>query len=252
MSARKKNRRKKTTRAAKTVAASTPVAKTPVDTAPVESSPVDEGTVYQTPPANPLIYQFQESRALLYRYGFSFGRPMPGDPDIIIGSSTALYNDPNFRRRPLTTILTDVTPDGLPFADRVFIDEGELTRTTVDDLTCFITEAAERAGTADQLSDIVVMLDPGSTTTGSLRYTINQTVRDHSFDLDPGFGDAQIEAEILQGVAPYGYDAFTFYAAPAMKPVTIWIPTDSDDKLIEALKQENEELPVAESAETEA
>ncbi|MCS5480690.1 hypothetical protein NYP18_13650 [Corynebacterium sp. YIM 101645] len=236
MSARKKNRRKKTTRAVRTVAANTPV----------EESPAKDLPPFRTPPANPLIYQFDESIKLMGRYGLIHRRTdlsghLPHRP----------IDDPNFRHRPLTTILTQVDPDGIPFMERVFIDEGELTRTTVDDLKCFITEAAERSGTADQLRDIVVMLDPGSTTTGSLRYTIDQTVRDHSFELDPGFGDAQVEAEILQGVAPYGYDAYTFYALPSVKPVTIWIPSDSDDGLIKALNRENEEAPVSEPAEAQ-
>jgi hypothetical protein len=224
MSARKKNRRKNATRAVRTVAESTPV--------------------HQTPPANPDVHLLEQSTELLNAYGLGRrGNDLTGH---LPHTPTA---DPNFRRRPLTTMLTQVDPDGVPFRERVFIDEGELTRTSVDDLSCFITAAADHAGTADQLGNIVVMLDPGSPTTGSLRYTIGDTVRDHSFDLDPGFGDAQVEAEILQGVAPYGYDAFTFYAAPAMKPVTIWIPTNSDDQLIQALTEENAEAPVLEPTE---
>ncbi|RSZ61390.1 hypothetical protein EAH68_13470 [Corynebacterium hylobatis] len=234
MSARKKNRRKKTTRAVNTVAESTPV----------EQTPAEETPPFRTPPANPVFHLLEQSTELLNGYGL--GRRENDLTGHLPHTPTA---DPNFRRRPLTTMLTQVDPDGVPFRERVFIDEGELTRTSVEELKCFITEAADRAGTAEHLSDIVVMLNPGSTITGSLRYTINQTVRDHSFDLDPGFGDAQVEAEVLQGVAPYGYDAFTFYALPSVKPVTIWISSDSDDGLIEALKQENEELPVPEQTE---
>lgn len=249
MSARKKTRRKNTTRAVKTVVTSTPVAKTPVESAGVEAAPVDEGAVYQTPPANPDFHLWEHRSGVLGGYGFRFGSTELGGRALNL---QVLFADPNFRRRPMTTALMQVDQDGIPYADRVFIDEGELTRTTADDLKCFITDVAERAGTADQLSDIVLMLDPGSTTTGSLRYTMGQTVRDHSFDLDSGFGDSQVEAEILQGVAPYGYDAFTFYAAPAMKPVTIWIPSASGDGLIEALNEENAETPVPESESAEA
>lgn len=124
------------------------------------------------------------------------------------------------------------------------IDEDELTRTSVTDLTCFAATVAEHAGTA--ISEPVVMTDPGSPTTGSLRYTVDQTVHDHTFHIDPDFGDDLVEADILEGVAPEGYDAFTFYAVPAMKPVTLWLPADSDDKLIEALAAENPEPAAAE------
>lgn len=144
-----------------------------------------------------------------------------------------------FHRRPLTTLLTHVDEDGNPLFGRVHIDEDELTRTSVTDLTCFAATVAEHAGTA--ISEPVVMTDPGSPTTGSLRYTVDQTVHDHTFHIDPDFGDDLVEADILEGVAPEGYDAFTFYAVPAMKPVTLWLPADSDDKLIEALAAENPE-----------
>ncbi|QGU05093.1 hypothetical protein CETAM_09200 [Corynebacterium comes] len=146
-----------------------------------------------------------------------------------------------FRRRPLTTLLTHLDEDGHPVFGRVYIDQDELTRTTVADLTCFATTVAGHAGTGGEMTEPIVMTDPGSPTTGSLRYTVGQTVRDHSFHIDPDFGDGLVEADILEGVAPEGYDAFTFYAGPAMKPVTIWLPADSDDKLIEALVAENPE-----------
>ena len=249
MSARKKNRRKKNTRATRTVAASAPVKKTPVVEAPAQETPTAETPSFRTPPANPDFHQLEQASTLLQKYGLGYG----GDGiDGRAPNVNVLFADPNFRRRPVTTMLTQVDPDGIPLMDRVFIDEGELTRTSTDDLKCFITQAAERAGTAEQLSDIVVMLDPGATTTGSLRYTIDQTVRDHSFDLDPGFGAAQVETEILQGLAPYGYDAYTFYALPGMKPVTIWIPSTSDDELVEALQKENEEVSVPEPQESGA
>lgn len=148
--------------------------------------------------------------------------------------------DPDaFQRRPLTTLLTHVDEDGNPVFGRVHIDEDELTRTSVTDLTCFATTVAEHAGTS--ITEPVVMTDPGSPTTGSLRYTVGQIVRDHSFHIDPDFGDDLVEADILEGVAPEGYDAFTFYAGPTMKPVTLWLPTSSDDTLIEALAAENPE-----------
>lgn len=149
-----------------------------------------------------------------------------------------------FQSRPLTTLLTHVDEDGCPVLGRVYVDEDELTRTSVNDLTCFATAAAERAGTA--ISEPVVMADPGSRTTGSLRYTVDQTVRDHSFAIDPDFGDDLVEADILEGVSPAGHDAFTFYAGPAMKPVTVWLPADSDDRLIEALAAENPQPTAAE------
>lgn len=223
---RKKTRRKKT--------------RTVVESAPASPTP----QVFQTPPANPDYHLLDTSAALLNEYGL--GRR---SSDLDGHIPHVPIKEPGFRRRPLTTMLTMTDPDGQPFHKRVYIDEDELTRTTVEDLTCFITTVAHHAGTGDQLSEPVVMLDPCSTTSGSLRYTVGQTVRDHSFHLDPDFGDALVEANILEGVAPEGFDAFTFYAAPAMKPVTIWLPSDSDDRLIEALKAENAEAPVPEPAE---
>lgn len=64
---------------------------------------------------------------------------------------------------------------------------------------------------------------------------------DHSFDFgDTGdTGDAVVEDDILQGVAPAGYDAFTFYAEPTLTPITLWLGADTDDTLIDALLAEN-------------
>ena len=48
-----------------------------------------------------------------------------------------------------------------------------------------------------------------------------------------------VEDDILQGVAPAGYDAFTFYAEPTLTPITLWLGADTDDTLIDALLAEN-------------
>lgn len=145
-----------------------------------------------------------------------------------------------FRRRPLTTLLSLVA-DGRPLFPRVFIDVDELSRTSATSLPGFVLCAAEHAGTAGEVRNVRVMCDPGSRTTGSLRYTRGWTVLDHSFDFgDTGdTGDAVVEDDILQGVAPAGYDAFTFYAEPTLTPITLWLGADTDDTLIDALLAEN-------------
>lgn len=148
-----------------------------------------------------------------------------------------------FRRRPLTTLLLLPNAEGRPLFGRVHVDNDELNRVGVDDLVFFIEDAAEHAGTGDQLRDVLVMRDPGSARTGSLRYTLGHDVRDHSFYLDPDFGDEFVEAEILDGVSPTGYEAFTFYARPSMKPVTLWLDVTTDDSLVDALLAENSENP---------
>lgn len=144
-----------------------------------------------------------------------------------------------FRRRPLTTLVTCVDEAGTPLFERVFIDAEESSRTTVEHLHALISDAATSAGTIDELRDTIVMLDPASEASGSLRLTIGQEVRDLVFDLDPDFGDAQAEAEILEGVSPVGFDAYTLLARVGMKHVTLWLPVDTDDVLIDELEVEN-------------
>lgn len=145
-----------------------------------------------------------------------------------------------FRRRPLTTLLTLVDEIGSPVFDRVFIDAEEFSRLEIGDLEEFIADAATGAGTTDVVRDVIVMTDPGSTTTGSLRLTVGDRVRDLSFDLDPDFGDDLAESDILEAVSPEGYDAYTLLAGTGMKQITVWLPRNSDDQLIEALQDENE------------
>lgn len=146
-----------------------------------------------------------------------------------------------FRRRPLTTLLTLVDEVGSPVFNRVFIDAEEFSRIEVADLEEFIADAATGAGTADQIRDVIIMADPGSTTTGSLRLTVDNNVRDLSFDLDPDFGDDLAESDILEAVSPEGFDAYTLLAGTGMKQITVWVPRNSDDRLIEALQDENQE-----------
>ena len=146
-----------------------------------------------------------------------------------------------FRRRPLTTLLTLPDASGRPLFGRVFVDTEDLNRVDASDLPLFITAAAEHSGTGDLLRGIRVMCDPGTDRTGSLRYTIGHDVRDHSFDLDPDFGNDAVEAAIVDGVSPADLESFTFYARPSMTPVTPWLDIDSDDHLVEALRAENTE-----------
>lgn len=144
-----------------------------------------------------------------------------------------------FRRRPLTTLVTCVDEAGTPLFERVFIDAEESSRTTVEHLCELINDAATHAGTVDELRDVTVMLDPSSETSGSLRFTIAREVRDLVFVLDSDFGDPQAEAEILEGVRPAGFDSYTLLAGVGMKQLTIWLPANTDDVLIDELEVEN-------------
>lgn len=150
-----------------------------------------------------------------------------------------------FRAHPLTTLLTLRDAAGHLLFPRVYVDPDELGRTRATDMIGFLDDVATQAGTADGISHVILMRDPGSVTGGSLRFTLDGRVHDHDIDLDPDYGDDLLEADLIDALSPAGYEAFTFYTGAALVPVTIWLPTDSGDSLSELLLKENPPTPDA-------
>lgn len=145
-----------------------------------------------------------------------------------------------FRRRPLTTLLMLRGRSGELLFPHVFVDDDDgQGRTSVLDMKHFIREVAARAGTADQLGRIHFMTDPGSDHTGSLRYTLRMEVHDHSFRIDPYFGDRELETAIIAAVAPAGYRVVDLLMGLGQQPVTLWLPSDADDRLVDNIHAEN-------------
>ncbi|WP_149029418.1 hypothetical protein [Corynebacterium halotolerans] len=176
----------------------------------------------------------QECLRMLAAYNFLPRREITRD-DLLSVPVTGVVE---FRRRPLTTLLMLRGRSGELLFPHVFVDD-EWGRISVLDMKHFIREVAARAGTADQLGEIHFRTDPGSDNTGILQYTLRMEVRGHSFRIDPYFGDRELEAAIIEAVAPAGHRVVDLLMGLGQQPVTLWLPQDADDHLVENIHAEN-------------
>ncbi|WP_257181166.1 hypothetical protein [Corynebacterium cystitidis] len=149
-----------------------------------------------------------------------------------------------FRRRPLTTLLAARDP----YKDRIFrhvyIDDLDHNRSTVNDYLDFLDDIATAAETGHVYYDVVVMLDPGSESSGSIRFRIGEwDVHDISFDLDECFGDIDAETRFPQAVAAPGLTAYTFEGIYHTNPMIIWVDANNAQAtaLISAIEAERDQ-----------
>lgn len=177
----------------------------------------------------------QECLRMLAGYDFLPRREITRD-DLLNVPVTGVVE---FRRRPLTTLLMLRGRSGELLFPHVFVDDDEWVRNSVLEMKHFIREVAARAGTAEQLGRIHFMTDPGSDNTGSLRYTLRMEVRDLSFRIDPYFGDRELEAAIIEAVAPTGHRVVDLLMGLGQQPVTLWLPQNADDRLVENIHAEH-------------
>lgn len=200
----------------------------PATSAPAEKMALTAETVDLTPDhgdANLLA----ESLATLSRAGFTPRREITF-PDVVADSSCGMGR---FRRHPLVSLLglRDLNEEQL--FKRVHYDLSAAQHTTPAELIDLVRSYARAAGTTDQVGDFNLMLDPGSATCGSFRFTNGDRVNDISFQLDPDFGDEEAEMQVALDVSPEGYRPHTFFAGDTAHPLILWAPAHADLSALE-------------------
>ena len=143
------------------------------------------------------------------------------------------------RARPLTTLLALRDLDDEPIYEGIWVDPRENTRTQATDLVDLVRDIAIATGQEEELGEITLMYDPGSQTSGSLRFRVGEyDVHDVSFDLDPDFGDESAETQIMHDLAPGGTVAHLLFEQPTARCTAVWAAS-SQEGFFAALDAEN-------------
>lgn len=175
-----------------------------------------------------------ESLATLTDAGFPPRREVTFE-DVVADSACGMSR---FRRYPLVSLLGLRDLDEEQLFERVYYDHSAVQRTTPEEILELVPAYARAAGTADQVGDVNLMLDPGSTTSGSFRFTNGDRVNDVAFDLDTDFGDEDAEMQIATDVSPEGYEPHVLFAGDTARPVVLWAPRGADLSALDVVLEE--------------
>lgn len=175
-----------------------------------------------------------ESLATLTEAGFPPRREVTFD-DVVADSDCGMSR---FRRYPLVSLLGLRDLDEEQLFERVYYDHSAVQRTTPEEIVELVPAYARAAGTAEQVGDVNLMLDPGSTTSGSFRFTNGDRVNDVTFELDADFGDEDAEMQIALDVSPEGYAPHVLFAGDTARPVVLWAPRGADLSALDVVLEE--------------
>lgn len=190
-------------------------------------------TVDATPSADD-TQLLTESLATLTDAGFPPRRDVTFD-DVAADSACGMSR---FRRYPLVSLLGLRDLDEKQIFERVHYDHSAAQRTTPEEILELIPAYARAAGTAEQVGDVNLMLDPGSTTSGSFRFTNGDRVNDVAFELDTDFGDEDAEMQVATDVSPEGYEPHILFAGDTARPVVLWAPRGTDLSALDVVLEE--------------
>lgn len=191
--------------------------------------------VVDTAPSAEDTQLLTESLATLRAAGFSPRREVSFE-DVAADSACGMSR---FRRYPLMSLLGLRDLDEEQLFERVHYDQAAVQRTTPEDLLELVSAYARAAGTAEQIGHVNLMLDPGSTTSGSFRFTNGDRVNDVTFDLDADFGDEEAQMQIAADVSPEGYEPHVLFAGDTARPVVLWAPRGQDLSALESVLEES-------------